>query len=66
MLFNKAIFAINNITKKLIYKSLKSRGKGQTILTVAHRFNTVKGVNKIIFLENGEVKKRGSRTELLN
>ena len=52
--------------EKLIHKSLKSQEKGQIILTVAYYFSTVKGVNKIIFLEKGEVKERGSYTKLLN
>jgi len=57
---------MDNITEKSIYKSLKSRGKGRTILTIAYRLSIVKGANKIIFLENGEIKERGSYTKLLN
>jgi len=66
LLFNEAIFAINNIIEKLIYKSLKSRGKGQTTLIVVYCFSIVKIINKIIFLEKGEIKERGNHTELLN
>ena len=66
MLFNKAISTIDNITEKLIYESLKSRGKGRIILTITYRLSIVKGTNKIIFLEKGEVKERGSYTKLLN
>ena len=66
MLLNEAISTIDNITEKLIRESLKSRGKGRTILTVAYYLSIVKGANKIIFLENREVKERGSHTKLLN
>ena len=66
MLLNKAISAIDNITEKLICKSLKSQGKGQIILTIAYCLSIVKGANKIIFLEKGEIKERGSYTKLLN
>jgi len=66
LFFNEAIFAINNIIKKLIRESLKSQGKGWTILTVAYCLSIVKGANEIIFLEKGEIKERGSYTELLN
>jgi ABC-type multidrug transport system fused ATPase/permease subunit len=58
--------AIDNITEKLIRELLKTRGKGQTILTIAYCLSIVKGANKIIFLENGEIKERGSYTKLLN
>ena len=66
LLLNKAISAIDNIIKKSISESLKSQGKGQTTLIVAYYFNIIKGANKIIFLEKGEVKERGSHTKLFN
>ena len=66
MLFNEATSAIDNITEKLIRESLKSRGKGRIILTITYRLSIVKGANKIIFLENREIKERGSYTKLLN
>jgi ATP-binding cassette, subfamily B, heavy metal transporter len=66
LLLNEAISAIDNITEKSIRESLKSQGEGWTILTVDYRLSIVKGANKIIFLEKGEVKERGSYTKLLN
>ena len=66
MLFDKAISAIDNVTEKSICKSLKSREKGRITLIITYYFSTVKGVDKIIFLKKGEVKERGSHTELLN
>ena len=57
---------MDNIIEKLIHKSLKSQGKSQIILTIAHHLSTVKGANEIIFLENREIKERGSHTELFN
>jgi len=66
LLFNEAISTIDNITEKLIRESLKSRGKGRTILIIAYCLSIVKSANEIIFLKKGEVKERGSYTELLN
>ena len=66
MLLNEATSTIDNITEKSIRESLKSRGKGRTILTITYRLSIVKGADKIIFLEKGEVKERGSYTKLLN
>ncbi|OCK98595.1 P-loop containing nucleoside triphosphate hydrolase protein, partial [Cenococcum geophilum 1.58] len=66
LLLNEATSAIDNITEKLIYESLKSRGKGQTILTITYHLSTVKGADKIIFLEKEKIKERGSYTKLLN
>jgi len=66
LLLDKTISAIDNITKKLIRESLKSRGEGWTILTVAYYFSIVKSTNEIIFLKKGEVKERGSYTKLFN
>ena len=66
LLLDEATSAIDNITVKSIRKSLKSRGKGRTILTVAYCLSIVKGADEIIFLEKGEVKERGNYTKLLN
>ena len=66
MLFDEATSTIDNIIKKLIHKSLKSQGKGRIILTVTYCLSIIKDTNKIIFLEKGEIKERGSYTKLLN
>ena len=52
--------------EKSIHKSLKSQRQSQIILIITYYLSTVKGANKIIFLKKGEVKERGSYTELLN
>ena len=66
LLLDKAISAINNIMEKSICKSLKSQRKDRTILIITYHLSTVKGANKIIFLKNREIKKKGSYTKLLN
>ena len=66
LLLNEATSAVDNIMEKSICKSLKSRGKDQITLIITYRLSTVKGIDKIIFLKKGEVKKRGSHTKLLN
>jgi len=66
LLFDEATSTIDNIIKKLIHKSLKSQGKGRIILTVTYCLSIIKDTNKIIFLEKGEIKERGSYTKLLN
>jgi len=66
LFLNKAIFAIDNLIKILICKSLKSQAEGRTTLFIAYYFNIIRDVDKIIVLEKREVIERGSYTELLS
>jgi len=57
LFLNKTISTIDNIIKKSIRESLKSRGKSRTILIVVYYLSIIKGADKKKFLEKGEVKK---------
>jgi ATP-binding cassette, subfamily B, bacterial MsbA len=39
--------------------------KNRTVLIIAHRLSTIQHADEIIVLEKGEIKERGSHTELL-
>jgi len=66
LFLDKAISAINNLIKMLIYKSLKSQAESRITLIIAYRLNTIRDADEIIVLEKGEVTERGSHTELLS
>jgi len=65
-IFDEATSALDTKTEKSIEKSLKKLSNNNTTLVIAHRLSTVIDADKIIVLDNGQVKEEGSHIELLN
>ena len=40
--------------------------RGRTVLIIAHRLSTVKGVNRVVVLDKGQIIEEGSPAELLS
>lgn len=49
----------------LIHQGLKALAKDRTVIMIAHRLSTVVGANKIIVLEEGQVKEEGTHEQLV-
>lgn len=47
-----------------IYKGLSELSKGKTTIYIAHRLNLVKDLDKIFYIENGQIKEQGNHKEL--
>jgi len=65
-IFDEATSALDTKTEKSIEKSLKKLSNNNTTLVIAHRLSTVIDADKIIVLDNGQVKEEGSHSELLD
>ena len=65
-IFDEATSALDTKTEKSIEKSLKKLSNNNTTLVIAHRLSTIIDADKIIVLDNGQVKEEGSHIELLN
>ena len=48
----------------MIQNAISEILKNRTSIVVAHRLSTIKEVDKIIVLENGEIKEEGNHDEL--
>ena len=55
-IFDEATSALDTKTEKSIEKSLKKLSNNNTTLVIAHRLSTVIDADKIIVLDNGQVK----------
>lgn len=44
---------------------MEELGKHSTVITVAHRLHTIQKADKIVLLDNGEIKAAGTHDELL-
>ena len=38
--------------------------RNATVITIAHRLSTIRGADKVVYLENGEIKATGSFEEI--
>lgn len=65
LLFDEATSALDTHTEKEIQASLGEVATGRTTLAIAHRLSTVVDSDEILVLEAGEVKERGTHTQLL-
>ncbi|MCI8394671.1 MAG: ABC transporter ATP-binding protein [Bacilli bacterium] len=65
ILFDEATSALDNETQKEIQTAIKNMQGEYTILMIAHRLSTVMESDRIIVLEDGEIKGAGTHKELL-
>ncbi|XP_030369087.1 multidrug resistance-associated protein 1-like isoform X1 [Scaptodrosophila lebanonensis] len=66
LVLDEATAAVDLETDDLIQKTIRSEFKECTVLTIAHRLNTILDSDKIIVLDKGTVKEFSSPTELLD
>lgn len=66
LVLDEATSSIDSESEYLIQRSSEKLTKGRTSVVIAHRLATVQNADKIILLENGEIKEEGSHSELLS
>lgn len=66
ILFDESTSSLDNFAQSHIQKSIENMKGQHTIVIVAHRLSTIKNVDKIYFLENGEIIGSGTFNELYN
>ncbi|MCJ7688649.1 MAG: ABC transporter ATP-binding protein/permease [Clostridiaceae bacterium] len=65
LILDDATSAVDTDTEVKIRKSLKKYAKDLTCILISHRITSVMGADKIIVLDNGEIKGIGSHAQLL-
>ena len=65
LILDDSVSAVDTDTEKVILKNLKESRAGKTTILIAHRISTVRGLDKLIFVEDGRVIAVGSHDELL-
>ncbi|XP_036328974.1 multidrug resistance-associated protein 1 isoform X2 [Rhagoletis pomonella] len=66
LVLDEATAAVDLETDDLIQKTIRSEFKDCTVLTIAHRLNTILDSDKVIVLNKGEITEFASPTELLD
>ena len=65
LVLDEATANIDSYTEMLIQKALVTLLEGRTGLVIAHRLATIRGADRIIVLQNGEVVESGNHDELM-
>ncbi len=65
LVLDEATSALDSESEKLIQESLEKLMKGRTSIVIAHRLSTIAKLDRIIVLDNGNIKEDGSHTALL-
>lgn len=64
VIFDESTSSLDNIAQAQIKKSIDNIKGKSTVVIVAHRLSTIKNVDKIFFLEDGEIADSGTFQEL--
>lgn len=65
ILFDEATSALDNVTQTKIKQAIDNLQGEYTILIIAHRLSTIINSDRILFLDDGEIKAEGTHNELL-
>uniref|UniRef100_T1GCH9 ABC-type glutathione-S-conjugate transporter n=1 Tax=Megaselia scalaris TaxID=36166 RepID=T1GCH9_MEGSC len=65
LILDEATAAVDLETDDLIQKTIRTEFKECTVLTIAHRLNTIMDSDRVIVLDKGEITEYASPTELL-
>ncbi len=65
LIFDDCLSAVDTETEEQILKNLKRIMQNRTTILISHRISTVKGADKIIVLDDGEIIESGTHQELL-
>lgn len=64
LVLDEATASVDTETEKAIQASLDRLIQGRTTISIAHRLSTLRGADKLIVLENGELVESGTHKEL--
>ncbi|HEX2164898.1 MAG TPA: ABC transporter ATP-binding protein [Thermoanaerobaculia bacterium] len=65
ILFDEATSSLDNVTEEQVLEAVSALARTRTTITIAHRLSTVRGCDRILLLEGGEVVASGTYDELI-
>lgn len=65
LILDEATSSVDNETEAAIQRSMEKITVGRTTIVIAHRLSTVRNADQIFVLGNGNLRERGTHTELI-
>lgn len=65
LVFDEATSSLDSESESLIQEAMEEVMKGRTTFVIAHRLSTIIQADKILVIQNGEIKESGAHKELL-
>lgn len=65
LILDEATSALDSESEKFIQDSLRDLMSGKTVIAVAHRLSTLKEMDKLVVMDNGQIIEQGTHSSLL-
>jgi len=66
LILDEATAHIDSHSEHMIKEAMDKMGKGRTMITIAHRFSTITGADRILVFWKGELLEQGTHEELMS
>lgn len=65
LILDEATSALDTVTEARVQKAFDKLAVGRTSLIIAHRLSTIKNVDRIVLIDEGQIKESGNHQELM-
>ncbi|MFV0561084.1 MAG: ABC transporter ATP-binding protein [Enterococcus sp.] len=65
LILDEATSSVDTRTESLIQNAMNNLMEGRTSFVIAHRLSTIKDADKILYMQDGDIKEQGTHEELL-
>ena len=66
LILDEATSALDTESEREVQKALENLMKNRTTLVIAHRLSTIRNANRIIVIQDGQIKEEGDHDSLIN
>lgn len=66
LILDEATSALDSVTEEEIRQSFSELSQGRTTIMIAHRLATIKDADRIVLIEDGQIKEEGTHEELIS
>lgn len=65
LILDEATSALDTVTETRIQKAFDKLAEGRTTVIIAHRLSTIRGADRIILIDDGQIKEEGTHEQLM-